>query len=179
MAKIIPLSEYKARSALEAGYRRWRPLFNETFEADTRLSDLSPKTLCWLAEPGDESATAIHALIIGFLGYGDAVTFYSLDSKVQSQVLDIFLFLSDQIRFEMMYRLGWLECFLSSQYSLFEMVTEFECIKKRCQDQPPSLSKDHIDYETYSKLFERDQQVFIRRMLTSTLQVFKQTFALK
>ncbi|MGD9366916.1 MAG: hypothetical protein PVH87_14550 [Desulfobacteraceae bacterium] len=178
MAKIIQLAEYKAHSALEDGYRRWRALFNETFEAGTRLSDLSPKTLCWLAEPGDESATAIHTLIIGFLGHGDSVTFYSLDSKVQSQVLDIFLFLSDQFRFEMMYRLGWLECFLGNQYALFEMVTEFERIKKKCQDQPPSLSKDHNEYETYSKLFERDQQVFIRRMLTSALQVFKQTFAL-
>jgi hypothetical protein len=178
MAKIIQLAEYKAHSALAVGYRRWRGLFDESFEAETRLSDLSPKTLCWLAEPGDNSATAIQALIIGFLGHGEAVTFYSLDSKVQSQVLDIFLFLSDQIRFEMMYRLGWLECFLGNQYALFEMVTEFEHIKNKFQDQPPSLSKEHIEYETYSKLFERDQQVFIRRMLTSALQVFKQTFAL-
>jgi hypothetical protein len=179
MAKIIPLAEYKALSALEAGYRRWRFLFDETFGAETRLSDLSPKTLCLLAEPGDESATALHTLIIGFLGHGDSVGFYSLDSKVQSQVLDILLFLSDQIRFEMMYRLGWLGCFAGNQYALFEMVTEFERIKHTCQDQPPSLSEDHMEYETYCKLFERDQQVFIRRLLTSALQVFKQTFALK
>ena len=131
MAKIITLNNVKKQKALQAGYGYWRTLFDEDFQAGTRLSDLQPKTLYYLAEPGDESATALYGLIIGFSGYGETVTFESLDSKIQSHLLDIHLFISDQIRFEMMFRLGWLERFLGRQYTLYEMVAEFKQIKIR------------------------------------------------
>jgi len=178
MAKIIPLADYKARSALQDGYCYWRTLFDEALNAETRLTDLSPKTLYCLADPCDESTTSLYALIIGFSGHGRSASFESLASSIQSSILDVYLFLSDQIRFEIMFRLGWLECFSGNQYTIFEMVTSYERVKTICMAQPPSLAKTHPDFEEYVTLFERDQQVFIRRMLTSALQAFKQVHRL-
>jgi hypothetical protein len=97
---------------------------------------------------------------------------------MQNHILDIHLFISDQIRFEMMFRLGWLERFVGNHASLFEMVTAFVRVHKRCRDRPPLLAKDHADYEAYAELIERDQQVFIRRMMIPALEEFKKTHKL-
>ena len=179
MAKIIPLSAYKEQTAIRDGFQFWRTLFDETFDGETRLSDLKPETLSYLAEPGEKSTEALHALIIGFSGHGISTTFDALGSSVQSRILDIFLFLSDQIRFEMMLRLGWLEHYWGNRHPLFKMVTAFERIKERCQIHWPTLAKDHCEYEQYTALIERDQQVFIRRMFPSALAAFKQSHDLR
>lgn len=179
MAEIISLAEYKAQAAQQAVARYWRSLFKEPFDAQHRLSDLRPKVLCYLAEPGDESTAALYSLIIGFSGFNETTTFESLNSKLQSHILDIHLFLSDQIRFEMMFRMGWLERVVGNQYPLYELVVGFEQVRQVCRDQPPSLAKDHPDYPVFVELFERDQQVFIRRMMVSALEAFKLIHKLK
>jgi hypothetical protein len=173
MAKIISLHHYRDLNALRIGYSHWRRKFREDFNARTGLSDLSPATLCQLAEPGDESANALYALIIGFLGYRPSETFDSLDSPLQSIVLDIHLFMADQIRFEMLYRLGWIESWTGRQFPFFEMVKEFERVKRVCQEQPPRLAKSHPQWDEYHLLIHRDKQIFIRRMLVPALEAFK------
>jgi hypothetical protein len=173
MAKIIPSDEYRDLHALRAGYSHWRNFFNDDFNARTGLSELCPATLGRLAEPGDDSTTALYSLIIGFLGLGQAETFESLDSQLQSYVLDIHLFMADQIRFEMMYRLGWLDQFIGNRFALFEMVKQFKHVKQACQKMPPQLAKDHPGFNDYRSLIDRDKQVFIRRMLSSAIEAFK------
>jgi hypothetical protein len=173
MAKIIPLADYRNLRALRAGYNHWRRRFNEAFDARTSIVELGPATLSYLAEPGDRSTAALYALILGFLGYGLRSTFESLDSQSQSHVLDIHLFMVDQIRFEMMFRLGWLGYFIGNRFPLFEMVTDFDRVKLACQANPPQLATDHPDYRTYRALIDRDKQVFIRRKLSLALETFK------
>jgi hypothetical protein len=173
MAKVIAIDDYRNLQALRAGYSQWRRKFDEEFNARTRLSELGPATLSCLAEPGDDSTAALHALIIGFLGYGLHDTFDSLDSRSQSYILDIHLLMVDQIRFEMMFRLGWLDYFIGNRFPLFEMVTEFERITLACKTHPPQLAKAHPGYKTYRHLIDSDKQVFIRRMLSLALETFK------
>jgi hypothetical protein len=173
MAKVIALEGYRNSQAFRAGYSQWRKRFNEPISAGTRLSDIGATTLSRLAEPGEESTAVLYALIIGFLGYGRHAAFESLDSLKQSRVLDIQLFTLDQIRFEMMFRLGWLDEFIGNRFPLFEMVTEFQQIKRVCQKRPPQLARSHPDYDAYCLLIDRDKQVFIRRMLPLALETFK------
>ena len=167
------MDEYRNLRDLRAGFSHWRRFFSDEFNIRTRLSALSPKTLSRLAEPGDDSTAALHSLIIGFLGFGQSETFESLESKFQSYVLDIHLFMADQIRFEMMYRLGWLEQFIGNRFALFDMVKQFERVKQKCHECPPQLAKEHPGYNDYRLLIDRDKQVFIRRMLSSALEAFK------
>ena len=171
MAKVIRLDEYRETAALRAGSDQW--LKKNANATRTSLCELNPATLLWLAEAGDGSAATFNALIIGFLGYRPSERFDTLDSQTQSHVLDIHLFMADQIRFEIMHRLGWLECLDSNRFSLFEMVSRFAEVKQVCQAHPPRLAKDHPRWSEYQRLVDRDQQVFIRRMLTSALAVFK------
>jgi hypothetical protein len=178
MAKIIPLSTYKEQKAITDGFKSWRTMFQESFDGETRLSDLKPKTLNYLAGPGDSSSAALHALIIGFCGHGASTSFEELASSIQRRILDIFLFISDQIRFEIMLRLGWIEHYWCNPHPLYEMVTSFEQIRERCHLQWPTLAKDHCEYERYAELMERDQQVFIRRLVPSALEAFKKKYCL-
>jgi hypothetical protein len=173
MAKVIAIDDYRNTQAFGAGYRQWRRIFNEPFNPGTRLSDIGPATLSRLAEPGEDGTASLYSLIIGFLGYGCHAAFESLDSRRQSKVLDIHLFVLDQIRFEMMFRLGWLDNFIGNRFPLFEMVIEFQRIKQACQKRLPQLAKGHRDYEAYCLLIDRDKQVFIRRMLPLALETFK------
>jgi hypothetical protein len=179
MAQIIPLSTYKEQLAIRDGFKSWRTLFRESFDGETRLSDLTPETLSFLAEPGDGSSVALHAMIIGFRGHGASTSFEELSPRLQTSILDIFLFISDQIRFEMMLRLGWIELFWGSRYPLYKMVTAFEQTKEDSHRHWPRLARDHYDYEHYADLMERDQQVFIRRMVPSALAAFKQKYCLR
>jgi len=172
MAEIIPLSAFKEKTAIKDGFKYWRSLFEEPLDGKTRLSDLRPETLSYLSEPVEESSFALHALIIGFLGKGASTTFDELSPRVQCRIIDISLFISDQIRFEMMHRLGWVEHFYGNQHPLYQMITGFERIKAQCNASSPTLSKNHRDYASYDGLIERDQQVFIRRLFPAALTAF-------
>jgi len=173
MAQIVSLSEYREQSLVQAGFRFWHRCFEDTFDARTRLNDLSPPVLCALAQPADQSADYYYALILGLLGHGDADDFKDLDNQDQMRVVDIHLFLADQVRFEMMRRLGWLSRYSATQYQLVDMVLRFEQIRNLFHQDPPVLAATHPEYAKYQTLIAQDQQVFIRRLLPSALDEFK------
>ena len=176
MPDIIPLDDYRQQCLIRAGYRRLQGRFGQTFKAQTRLSDLTPEMLCMLSEPGGEAITDLYALILGFLGYRAQMVFDELPGKVQMRVVDIHLFLSDQIRFEMMHRMGWLERFIGNLFALFDMVRDFDRIKRDCGRHAPVLAKHHPEYDAYRSLFELDQHVFMRRLFPEALSTFKDRY---
>lgn len=176
MAEIVRLSEYRRKSIIQAGYRLWHSCFEQRFDSQTRLNDLGPDVLLRLSEPPDVSTHLYYSLILGFLGYKDGTNIDHLDNKIQVRLIDIHLFLADQVRFEMMRRLGWLSRFCATQYQLVEMVIQFDYIRELCLQDPPVLASSHSGYEEYLKLINQDRQVFIRRMLPSVIDAFKKKF---
>lgn len=110
---------------------------------------------------------------MGILDFGQADGFYFLGNREQMRVVDIHLFLADQIRFELMRRLKWLLSFEGRRYSLLEMVREFDKIRERCRRHPPHMAPSDINYAEYIKLTDGDKEVFIRRMLPQALDAFK------
>ncbi|MFZ1983942.1 MAG: hypothetical protein WAU91_05970 [Desulfatitalea sp.] len=173
MAQIVHITAYREKCALQAGFKQWRRCFKEEFSNRTRLNDLSSRVLCRLADPAEPCEVLYYPLILGFLGHGAEQMFASLENRLQMQVVDIHLFLADQVRFEMMRRLGWLARFGATEYSLFEMVRQFEKIRVLWQQDPPLLAETHFGYAEYKALVQRDQQVFIRRLFPSVLEAFQ------
>lgn len=178
MAQIVHLSEYRDQIAVQAGFGAWRRRFDQPFDGRTRLNDLTPTILLALAEPTETSTDLFYRLIIGFLGHGDNQAFSFLDSRSQLRVVDIHLFLADQVRFEMMRRIGWLARYGATQYPLFEMVRRFNEIQLACRQDPPALAPSHPDYPEYIALTHRDRDVFIRRLLPAALERFQQKFSI-
>jgi len=109
---------------------------------------------------------------MGVLGLGPAIKFYYLDNSDQILVVDLHLFLADQVRFEMMRRLKWISGFEGMKYSILEMVQEFNKVKEICRANPPELAGSNSDYAEYNQLTTGDKEVFIRRMLQEALDAF-------
>ncbi len=174
MTKIVDLHNYRLRVMEKRGFGPWQKRFSESYDSRTRPSDLSDKTLYYLSQPGENSSTAYYELIMGILDLGQAAGFHYLDNRDQMRVVDIHLFLADQLRFEMMRRLNWLMSFPGSKYSLLEMVTGFDTIKLNCRQNPPDLARSNPNYSEYTHLTDGDKEVFIRRLLQEALDQFKE-----
>ena len=178
MADIVNLRTYRTNALEQRAFSPWHKRFGELHSQKTRLADLSDRTLYFLALPGEENAVAFYELIMGTLDLGSAVKFYYLESKQQMMVMDIHLFLADQVRFEMLQRLNWLTRYPCTQYSLLEMVQDFDKVKVACMEKSPELAESHPGFAAYNKLAGGDKEVFIRRMLPQALKTYKEKLGL-
>ena len=173
MSKVVDLQKYRTKSVEQKGFGPWQKRFAEAFDSATRLEDLSDSTLYYLAQPGESSSVAYYEVIMGILGLGPAIKFHYLENSEQMLVVDLHLFLADQVRFEMMRRLNWITGFKGTRYRILEMVQEFNRVKETCRSNPPQLAGSNSDYVEYNQLTTGDKEVFIRRMLQEALDAFK------
>jgi len=173
MAKVVNIQTYRAQILRQRIFGPWEKRFKESYNIKTRLSDLSDQTLYFLAQPGENSSIAYYELIMGILDFGSATKFNYLPNREQMRVVDIHLFLADQVRFEVMRRLEWLVHLPCKNYNLVEMVQDFDKIKTVFKSSPPELVASHPDNTSYQQLADGDKEVFIRRMLRDAIEAFK------
>jgi hypothetical protein len=176
MTKIVDLHHYRTQMVEERTFGPWRKRFGETYNVKTCLTELSDKTLYFLARPGEHCAVAYYEAIMGVLDLGPAAKFDYLPSEEQMRVVDIHLFLADQLRFEMMRRLTWLDALACQKISIVEMIRDFEMLKTMCRNNPPQLASFHPAYKSYQNLTARDKEVFIRQLLREALEEFPKRF---
>ena len=110
---------------------------------------------------------------MGVLDFGPATKFNYLASEQQMRVVDIHLFLADQMRFEMMLRLEWLEALPCQNFTMISMVQTYEQMRNRCKDNPPGLASSHPGSTAYQKLATKDKEIFIRQLLREALEEFQ------
>jgi hypothetical protein len=173
MEKVVDIKTYRAKAFKERALSPWQRRFDESFDIEIKLSELSDKTLYFLAQPGESSSAAYYELIMGILDLGRVAKFNYLSNKEQMRVVDIHLFLADQVRFEIMRRLKWLSYHPCKTHGLVHMVQDFDAVKAVCKATPPELSASHPDYHAYRQLADGDKEVFIRRLLRDALETFK------
>jgi hypothetical protein len=177
MAKIVNLESYRSRVLAQKVFGAWNQRFQEEFHAETILSEISDKTLLFLARPGDESAFAFYEIIMGALDFGSASHFYYLDKGEQLMVVDVHLFMADQVRFELMWRLGWVEDYFCRTIPLLELIQSAQTLKSRARGNPPRLAADHPGYGEYHDLITPDKEAFVRRLLPQALEAFQAHFS--
>lgn len=173
MTKVVKLQAYREKALKRRSFGPWEKRFAEKYEISARLSDLSDKTIYYLALPGDNSTNAFYEFIMGVLDFGPPAAFHYLENKNQLHVVDIHLFVADQVRFELMRRLGWINAFSSESNTLLEMVQKCDVLKATAREIPPALAESHPEYHDYLELTRGDKEVLIRRLLQEALEVFK------
>ncbi|MBW1748085.1 MAG: hypothetical protein JRG87_09175 [Deltaproteobacteria bacterium] len=173
MTNVVDIQAYRAKVIEQRAFGSWEKRFGESYHINTKLSDLSDAALHFLAQPGESSAVAFYELIMGILDLGPAIKFNYLPNREQIAVVDIHLFLADQVRFEIMRRLKWLINLLCEKYGLVEMVQDFDTVKTECTGTFPELAPAHPDYPAYAQLPHSERESFIRRMLRDALESFK------
>ena len=173
MPKLVDLHDYRTKMVEQKVFGPWQKRFGETYPLQTRLSNLSDRTLFFLAQPGEDSSLAYYEMIMGVLDLGPATKFNYLATEQQMWVVDIHLFLADQMRFEMMRRLSWLDALPCQKFSVIAMVQTYEELRTECKDNPPGLAPSHPGYAAYQKLAAKDKEVFIRQLLRQALEEFQ------
>jgi len=173
------MREKRQQLTAKRGFEGWSRRFSETFDEHTRLKDLSDVTLGKLIQPGEESSSAINEFIMGVQKLGTGARFHFLENLDKMAIMDITLFLLDQLRFEAMRRLGWLEDLPASGIPLVDLVAEFPDRFSVTKHQTPPLSSNHPSYEQYEQTFEGDRSTFIRRLIPELLEIYKEKIELK
>ena len=165
MSRVIDLEESRLLVTARRGYRNWSGFFKEEFGVATRLSQISSKTLSFLAQGREKGTFYIYDLIMSLKGLGSGFEFAELSPKKKMVVIDLYLFLLDRIRFECMKRLGWLNRYPGEQFALVELIVNFDKLAPNLQAEIPELRPDYPDYKEYSKMNTFDKEVFIRKLI--------------
>ncbi len=176
MAEIIDLERFRSKVAADQGFRSWLARFQEQFGPDTRLRDLSPSTLLYLATPGEENLFVFFDLVMGAQGLGGSVRFRldDLDNDVKMKIMDAAFALVDRVRFEVMRRLGWLAVAPEMDTPIIELVRQAWRGGAIFGQEAPVLSPEHPDYPAYARLKAMDRMVFLRRLIPKAVGSFKE-----
>lgn len=176
MAQVINLDRYKSDQIAQKAYKDWHRRFKETFTFDTCLSDLSDRTLLYLASPEDKSVNAFYELIVSVLESlceNLSSTSRSVDPKSDMDLMDIHLYLADRVRFEMMKRLNWLTTYPGEGVSIILLIKDYKRNKYESFTNPPILSPEHPGFKDYQSLIKREKELFVRKLFVPALLEFK------
>jgi hypothetical protein len=175
MAEVIDLERFRSKIAADQGFRTWLARFQEQFGPDTRLQDLSPSTLLYLATPGEENLYVFFDLIMGAQGLGGSVRFRldDLDNDIKMKIMDTAFALVDQVRFEVMRRLGWVAALPETNVPIIKLVRQAWRLGSRFGQEAPVLAPDHPDYPAYARLNPMDRMVFLRRLIPRAVICFQ------
>jgi hypothetical protein len=165
MQQVIDLEKGRILLAVRRGFRNWTSQFKEDFGPDTQLCHLSFETLFYLARGQDKGAFYLYDLIMNIKNLGSGFEFHELDPKNKMAVMDLHLFLLDRIRFECMKRLGWLEDYPGEEFTLVDLIIQFNRLAPGLQAKIPRLSQDHPDYSKFMAVSTFDKEGVIRRLI--------------
>ena len=176
MAEIINLSHFRSKIAADQGFRSWLARFQEQFGPDTRLQDLSPSTLLYLATPGEENLFVFFDLVMGAQGLGGSVRFRldDLDNDIKMKIMDTAFALVDRVRFEVMRRLQWVAAAPEEELPIIEMVWQAWRLGAEFGQAPPILVPEHPDYPAFARLNAMERMVFLRRLIPRAVTCFRE-----
>lgn len=172
MGRLLFISESKRRIAAKKGFGPWGRRFGTSFDESTSIRQLDNPVIKYLVRGDQDSSSALYELIMGIKGLGLAPRFHYLDSESKMKVTDITLFLLDLVRYEAMYRLGWLDDYLFLKVPLLDLIQAFHEQFSSARHNSPALSSDHPLYEQYAAEFEGDRHSFIRKLIPDAIKAF-------
>jgi len=179
MAEVIDLERFRAKVAADQGFPTWLARFKEQFGPETRLADLSPQTLLYLATPGEENLYVFFDLVMGARRLGGSARFHldELDSEAKLKIMDTAFALVDRVRFEVMRRLGWVEAVPGLDAPIIALVQQAWRRENAFAREVPKLSPAHPDYEAYLKCNPMDRAVVIRRLIPRAVAAYRDQLA--
>jgi hypothetical protein len=173
MAEVIQLVSFKRKQAARRGFRAWLRRFDEDLDEDTRVADLSDKTLAFLISPGEENIFLIYDLVMGVKDLGMSSDFFNLGKSLKMEVIDISIYLLDQLRFECMRRLGWLTPEGALHNPIVQLIEQYSTLTPDARKAIPALSISHRNYGTYEQLSDFDKETFVRKQIPAAIEEFK------
>lgn len=178
-SEIVFLKSYKLKRAAQKGFKKWQSLFDAMpyLDENTKWSDLPDRLILFLCEDSTESRLKIYDLLMGSHGLGRGCDFESLPSHQLLPLLDVHLFIMDQVRFECMRRLGWVENILQEDKPIIEQVLDAAKLQLAGMLATPRPDRKHPAYREYFKANNFDRGALIRRYIPDAIRQFKKRLA--
>ncbi len=170
MTEVLSIEQARLDVAIRRGFRNWKSEFNEGFNRETRLSDISGKTLAQLALGKDKSTFYLFDLIMNLRNLRSGFEFRELSPQEKMSVMDQYLFLLDRVRFEYMKRIGWLETYPGEEFTLVDLVVNYEKLGQRLHRATPLLSRDHAAYAEFREMNSFEREELIRKLIPKALR---------
>lgn len=173
MPQVIDFEKRRLLLSVKRGFRNWNSRFQDHFDHETRLGDVSLEVLSFLAQGKDGGTFYLYDLIMNLKNLGSGFEFNEMNPSKKMFIIDHYLFLLDRIRFECMKRFNWLENFPGEHLTLVELVVGFEKMGLFLQAKVPQLSKLHPAYNEFAALNPYDREGFIRKMIPALMKKIK------
>jgi hypothetical protein len=174
VAEILDMQQQRRRLAARRGFAAWSRRFSGSFDEHTSLEDLDDTTLRALIQGGDDASLLLNGLVLGVMKLGKGTCFDDLESPVKLKIMDIALFLLDQLRFEVMRRLDWVEPTPFVAVPIVHLIENFALTYAATKNHTPQLLGNHPRYREYEEVFEADRAVFVRRLVPEALELFEE-----
>jgi len=173
MTGVVELEKARLNLAIKRGYRNWISQFGESFDKETRLSQISQKTLALLALGRGRSSFFLFDLIMNLQNLGSGFEFNELTPKKKMTILDRHLFLLDRIRFEYMKRLDWLKYYPGEEFTIVELIVNFSQLAHNLYSKTPSLSRRHPLYNKFNKMNILGKKELVQKLIPRALEKIK------
>lgn len=173
MGELIDLADARHRRDAGKAFARWPRRLGHSPAPEDGLCDLPDAVLGKLAELTPESTLAIYDLVLGVRGLGPGERFTYLESSEKVEALDAFLFLADQVRFEVMRRLGWVEGTLGESHDLLTLARDAEHIKAGPGGHLPRLTRSYPQFRQVERRLKSEPAAVIHSLIPRALKSFQ------
>jgi hypothetical protein len=166
--------DFKRNRMADKAFAHWQRRLGYEPEPSEKISQLPDNVVFCLAELGHEATLALYDLVMGVRDLGPAEKFHYLKSTEKVRALDAFLFVLDQVRFDLMQRLGWVHSLAADVYPLVDLASRDQEIKKEFSPPVPLLVKS---FQREKGLWERpgvEHDPLVRSLIPEALEVFRQ-----
>ncbi|MCA1905082.1 MAG: hypothetical protein LDL11_00645 [Desulfarculus sp.] len=173
MGELVNLWDTRRRRAAAQAFGRWEQKVGYRPQAETRFSDLPDPVLALLAELGHEATLALYDVVLGVRGWGAGERFSYLEAKPKVEALDAFLFLADQVRFDLMRRLGWVRGVAAEAYPIVDLAMRPLEIQAEFSPLVPELTRAYGRYHDLERRLAVEPAAVVRSLIPEALLVFR------
>ena len=171
MAEIINFNKFLLGKRTRDAFKDWNNRFGCSLKDTTRIRDLPNHLLLALAEGGSEGNTLLDNVILKVWGI-DKGSILELPSPIKLKLLDLSLFLMDQLRFECMFRLGWISPLKVREIPILDLLLS-EQEEYKTYRTIPRPNTNHPHYSRVQPMLEIEKEIFIRQQIPVVLDQFR------
>ena len=176
-AEVVSLDDARRNREARAAFARWPQRVRYAPAPDERLSQLPGEVLSTLAQLGHQATLALYDLVLGVRGLGPGETYPGLEPRAKLEALDAFLFVVDQVRFELMSRLGWLRPPRTRKHSMVDMAKHYRAIAAEEGQEPLVLTEAYPEYEQVRRRLSLEPEAVVRSVIPQALEAFRKGLA--
>jgi hypothetical protein len=173
VGNLIRLDEVREKKLAHKAFSLWPQRVGYKPFADDRPMDLPDHVLGSLADLDTPATLALYDLVLAVRGWGCGEQFPYLEPNHKLEALDAFLFLADQLRFELMRRLDWVLGTLGESHSLVEMAADPEDVQFNSDCITPLISPNCHRYAELQSQIRLEPAAAVRSLIPEALHTFR------